>query len=53
MNRDLNSTDAKCMQSSKGRAHPNIMPNILKQLRSYYEPYNNELFNFINEKPFW
>jgi hypothetical protein len=29
------------------------MPNVLKQLRNYYEPYDNEFFNFINEKPFW
>ena len=53
MNRNLNSTQAKCMKSTKGRTHPNIMPNILQQLRRYYEPYDKELFNFINEKPFW
>ena len=53
MNKDFNSKKIECMKETKGRNHPNITKSILEKLRGYYQPYNKEFFNIINEKPFW
>ena len=35
----------KCLGSNKGRTHPHIDKNVEIKLRTFFEPYNKELFN--------
>jgi len=51
-------SEFKCMSSEgvdqKGRKHPEIDPDILKELRNnYYKSSNINFFKLINETPWW
>ena len=35
----------KCLQSSKGRKHPQVDPSVLKKLRDFFRPHNERLYN--------
>ena len=48
-----NLDEVKCLGKNKGRQHPPINETILNDLRHFYRPYNEELFTFLNEKPWW
>ena len=39
--------------NDKGREHPILSKYTLKKLKEFYKPYSLELFNMINEEPFW
>ena len=53
INRSDREGKVKCLGENKGREHPIIDENVLKKLKSFYEPYNKELFELIKQKPFW
>ena len=52
LRRDLNSKEIDCMDKNKGRL-PFIPESLLNKLRDYYSSYNIELFELIDEQPFW
>lgn len=54
MFKPLNSSHIKCLNEfSKGRKHPEVDKNILNDLRELYKPYNKQLFDRINQEPWW
>ena len=53
INTDLNTEKVNCMGSGKGREHPIVSSKVIEKLKMYYEPYDTEFFNLINQKPFW
>lgn len=42
-----------CLSAEKGRPHPVIRSNILKLLRDYYRPYNQELYKEVHRDFGW
>ena len=48
-----NLDEVKCLEKNKGVLHPTIDEAILNDLRHFYRPYNEELFSFLNETPWW
>ncbi|CAF0731217.1 unnamed protein product [Brachionus calyciflorus] len=50
---DSQNEEVKCLSDQKGRQHPKIPDNVIKQLQDFYRPYNNELFELIKQEPFW
>jgi hypothetical protein len=49
----IDSKQVKCLSDQKGRKHPVIDTSILNDLKDFYRPTNQKLFNLINEKPWW
>lgn len=49
----LDSNQVKCLNDQKGRKHPRIDTNVLNDLSAFYRPYNQMLFNLINQEPWW
>ena len=49
----IDSKQVKCLSDQKGRKHPVIDSNILNDLKEFYRPSNQMLFNLIKEKPWW
>jgi hypothetical protein len=49
----IDSKQVKCLSDQKGRKHPVIDTTILNDLKDFYRPTNQKLFNLINEKPWW
>jgi len=46
-------SEVKCMDADKGRKHPQIDTTILNDIKKLYRPYDQKLFNLINETPWW
>lgn len=42
-----------CLGAKKGRKHPDIDPQVVKKLNSFYRPYNQKLFSMIGQKFDW
>ena len=42
-----------CLGEHKGRMHPFISQSIKDKLKDFYRPFDKELFELINQKPFW
>lgn len=42
-----------CLGSGKGREHPELRPATYHKLRSYFKPYNEELFRIIGKRFNW
>ena len=53
MNKNKEKNKTECMGADKGRKHPVIPDSILEKLNEFYKPYSKNLFEFINQKPFW
>lgn len=49
----IDSKQIKCLSEQKGRKHPVIENFILKDLRDFYRPYDEQLFNLIKQEPWW
>lgn len=45
--------NAGCLSAEKGRPHPLIRSDILKLLRDYYRPYNQELYKEVHRDFGW
>ena len=46
--------ETKCLSSSKGRKHIGTVNSVLeKKLKTFFKPYNQELFKIIKQKKFW
>ena len=43
----------KCESESKGRKHPFIAKEVLDKLAKFYEPFDEQLFEFLKQDPFW
>jgi hypothetical protein len=53
LRKNLNQNRTNCMGSSKGRNHPFVSESVLLKLRNYFAPYDKELFDLLERKPFW
>ncbi|VDN04654.1 unnamed protein product [Thelazia callipaeda] len=42
-----------CLGKTKGRAHPNVRPEVIQKLRDFYAPQNEQFFKLINRKFYW
>ena len=42
-----------CMSSGKGRQHPDIKPELIKKLKQFFKPYNEEFFDIIGQTFSW
>ena len=42
-----------CLGASKGRQHPKVDPDLLKDLRRYFAPYNEQFFTAIGRRFNW
>ena len=42
-----------CLSADKGRPHPTVDSDVMDLLRTFYEPYNNQLFKMINKIYDW
>jgi hypothetical protein len=49
----IDSQQIKCLSEQKGRKHPVIERFILKDLRDFYRPYDEQLFSLIKQEPWW
>jgi [heparan sulfate]-glucosamine 3-sulfotransferase 3 len=49
----IDSRQVKCLNEQKGRRHPIIEPTVLDALHRFYRPYSAELFNLLNQPPWW
>jgi len=38
---------SRCLAASKGRTHPNIPHNVIKALRRYFKPHNEQFYRLI------
>ncbi|XP_021377010.1 heparan sulfate glucosamine 3-O-sulfotransferase 1-like [Mizuhopecten yessoensis] len=43
----------KCLSKSKGRRHPEVDPNVLRQLRDYYRSANDLFFQQVHRRFRW
>lgn len=43
----------RCLGKTKGRTHPSVNPRILNELRTYYRPFNEELYKMTNRNFSW
>lgn len=44
---------SKCLNSSKGRPHPNVSQSVLNDLRKFYSEYNDSFFNLVGYNFSW
>ena len=49
----LDSKQVRCLSDQKGRKHPIIDNKILADLYKFYKPYNKQLFDFLQQDPWW
>lgn len=50
----LNRSDyVECLEGGKGRPHPHISPSVLRKLKNYYKPFNEELFETFGKRFNW
>ena len=42
-----------CMPAGKGRQHPNVKPDVLDKLQTFFKPFNEELFDLIGQRFDW
>jgi [heparan sulfate]-glucosamine 3-sulfotransferase 3 len=49
----IDSKQVKCLNEQKGRKHPVIENSVLQELASFYKPFNEQLFELLNQKPWW
>jgi hypothetical protein len=49
----LDSKQVKCLSDQKGRTHPVVDQKILDDLNKFYRPYNQQLFEFLQQDPWW
>ena len=47
------SVEMYCLTADKGRKHPTMKDSLLKRLKVYYRGFDKQLFELINQKPFW
>ena len=45
--------DPKCLGESKGRAHPNVDPFVIRRLKRFFEPYNERLYKMTGINFHW
>lgn len=43
----------KCLNESKGRPHPDVEPRVIKILRNFYAPYNQEFYRMTGTDFGW
>jgi hypothetical protein len=43
----------KCLNRTKGRPHPKIDPDVVKQLNDFFEPYNQKFFQLVGRTFKW
>ncbi|CAD5217475.1 unnamed protein product [Bursaphelenchus okinawaensis] len=51
--RKVNSSTPHCLGKSKGRVHPTVNSDVVKQLQMFYQPENEKFFKMINETFKW
>jgi [heparan sulfate]-glucosamine 3-sulfotransferase 1 len=49
----LNKTRNECLNSKKGRPHPDIDPKTIDKIKTYIKPYSVKFFKFLKIEPFW
>jgi hypothetical protein len=49
----IDSKQVKCLNEQKGRKHPVIENSVLQDLQDFYRPYSVQLFELLNQKPWW
>lgn len=49
----IDSKQVKCLSDQKGRKHPKIDAKILNDLREFYKPFSKQLFEIIEQEPWW
>jgi hypothetical protein len=49
----IDSNEFTCLGDDKGRRNPIIDAHLVNELKRFYEPFNKELFEFLNVEPFW
>jgi hypothetical protein len=49
----LDSKQIRCLSDQKGRKHPVVDKKILSDLYKFYRPYNQQLFEFLQQDPWW
>ena len=50
---NLNESKVECLQKDKGRTHIFVRNEVKAKLNTFFKPYDNELFELIQQKPFW
>ncbi|XP_028395279.1 heparan sulfate glucosamine 3-O-sulfotransferase 5-like [Dendronephthya gigantea] len=53
LNTSMNSTNLRCLGSSKGRLHIAVSNETERVLREYYKPFNEELYRLIGRNFGW
>ena len=48
-----NETGEKCLAPSKGRAHPDIDPLVLRKLQEFFRPFNQKFYQMIHRDMGW
>ncbi|OQV12947.1 Heparan sulfate glucosamine 3-O-sulfotransferase 4 [Hypsibius exemplaris] len=43
----------KCLGKSKGRRHPPIQPDVIAQLRDFYQPFNRKFYAMVGQDFHW
>lgn len=43
----------RCLGKAKGRTHPTVDPSVLSELRRYYRPFNEQLYNITQRNFGW
>ncbi|XP_028395243.1 heparan sulfate glucosamine 3-O-sulfotransferase 5-like [Dendronephthya gigantea] len=51
--RGTENKNERCLGKTKGRAHPTVHPRILSELRSYYAPFNEQLYKMTGRNFQW
>lgn len=48
-----NDTMEKCLNLSKGRAHPDIKPEVIRKLRAFFRPFNEKFYGMVHRNFGW
>jgi hypothetical protein len=48
-----NDTGDKCLAPTKGREHPNIDPMVIRKLRDFFRPHNQEFYQLVGRDFGW
>ena len=53
MNKKLDNKTVECLASNKGRKHANLSESVINKLHDFYRPYSDELFQLLQQPPYW
>uniref|UniRef100_A0A1I8IZ74 Sulfotransfer_1 domain-containing protein n=1 Tax=Macrostomum lignano TaxID=282301 RepID=A0A1I8IZ74_9PLAT len=43
----------RCLARNKGRRHPPVSPERLRDIRTYFKPYNQQFYRMVGENFYW